>query len=49
MNIGKFCPISLCTLIGNFRIYLYIVSLVSLYLVELGLRQLGLPAPKGGH
>ena len=28
MNIGKFCPLPLCTLIGNFRIYLYIVSLV---------------------
>ena len=28
MNIGKFCPIPLCTSIGNFRIYLYIVSLV---------------------
>ena len=23
MNIEKFCPLSLCTLIGNFRIYLY--------------------------
>ena len=28
MNIGKFCPIPLCTLIGTFRTYLYIVSLV---------------------
>ena len=28
MNIGKFCPLPLCTLIGSFRIYLYIVSLV---------------------
>ena len=28
MNIGKFCPLALCTLIGNFRIYLYIVLLV---------------------
>ena len=27
MNIGKFCPLPLCTLIGNFRIYLYIISL----------------------
>ena len=28
MNIGKFCPLSLCNLIRNFCIYLYIVSLV---------------------
>ena len=28
MNIGKFCPLPLFTLIGNFRIHLYIVSLV---------------------
>ena len=28
MNIGKFCPLPLCTLIGNSLIYLYIVSLV---------------------
>ena len=28
MNIGKFCPLPLCALTGNFRIYLYIVSLV---------------------
>ena len=28
MNIGKSCPLPLSTLIGNFRIYLYIVSLV---------------------
>ena len=28
MNIGKFCPLPLSNLIGNFRIYLYIVSLV---------------------
>ena len=28
MNIGKFCPLPLCNLIGNFRIYLYIVFLV---------------------
>ena len=28
MNIGKFCPFPLCALIGNFRIYLYIASLV---------------------
>ena len=28
MNIGKFCPFPLCNLIGNLRIYLYIVSLV---------------------
>ena len=32
MNIGKFCPLPLCTLIGNFRIYLYIVSLVVILL-----------------
>ena len=24
MNIGKFCPLPLCTLIGNFRICIYI-------------------------
>ena len=28
MNIGKFCPLPLCTLIGNFRVDFYIVSLV---------------------
>ena len=28
MSIGKFCPLPLCTLIRNFRIYLYVVSLV---------------------
>ena len=28
MNIGMSCPLTLCTLIENFRIYLYIVSLV---------------------
>ena len=28
MNIGKFCPLPLCNLIGNLRIYLHIVSLV---------------------
>ena len=28
INIGKFCPLHLCTLIGIFRMYLNIVSLV---------------------
>ena len=28
MNIGKSCRLPLCNLIGNFRTYLYIVSLV---------------------
>ena len=28
MTIGKFCPLPLCILVRNFRIYLYIVSLV---------------------
>ena len=28
MNTGKSCPLPLCNLIGNFRIYLHIVSLV---------------------
>ena len=31
MNIGKFCPLPLCTLIGNFRIHLYIVSRTGVY------------------
>ena len=31
MNIGKFCPLPLCALIGNFGIYLYIVSLVVIF------------------
>ena len=28
MNIGMFCPLPLCTLTGNFRIYFHIVCLV---------------------
>ena len=34
MNIGKFCPLSLCNLIGNFRVYIYIyLYIVSLVLI----------------
>ena len=44
MNTGKFCPLPLCTLIGNLLFYLYIVSLVVIF-AQPGLRQLGLPVP----
>ena len=43
MNIGKFCPLPLCALVGNFHsIFVYCFS-CRYHLVELGLRQLGLP------
>ena len=30
MNIGKVCPLPLCILLRDFRMYLYIVSLVAM-------------------
>ena len=32
MNVGKFCPLPLCNLIGNVRIYIYIYILFLLSL-----------------
>ena len=42
MNIAKSRPLPLCTLIGNFS-YIFVYCFSCRYLVELGLRQLGLP------